>query len=306
MSARRPDVVCMVRTTSSMAASCSGVAWTTRSGPSSTMVRSSSVTREAISTMTWRAGSSPVISRSIQASMRGHATGRVPGRGCVGQPPPCNVRRCCASRCTSSTPSSRCPRYARTATPAPTSWPACDVGAGLRGGRALVPTGVAVAIPAGYAGFVLPRSGLAARHGVTCLNTPGSGRLGLPGRAAGRAGQPRPGARLHGQPGRPHRPARHHAGRAGGLRAGGRGRPGRRPSGAAAGSATPAPDGRQAGEERVRRTVMRSLVGMDAAFLSLETPTTPDARRRGAGARPARGARARSSRRRPATRRSAG
>jgi dUTP pyrophosphatase len=37
----------------------------------------------------------------------------------------------------------------------------------------VVPTGVAVAIPVGYAGFVLPRSGLAARHGVTCLNTPG-------------------------------------------------------------------------------------------------------------------------------------
>jgi dUTP diphosphatase len=41
------------------------------------------------------------------------------------------------------------------------------------GGRALVPTGLAVAIPSGYAGFVLPRSGLALRHGVTCLNTPG-------------------------------------------------------------------------------------------------------------------------------------
>ena len=41
------------------------------------------------------------------------------------------------------------------------------------GGRALVPTGVAVAIPDGYAGFVQPRSGLALRHGVTCLNTPG-------------------------------------------------------------------------------------------------------------------------------------
>lgn len=41
------------------------------------------------------------------------------------------------------------------------------------GGRALVPTGVAVAIPEGYAGFVQPRSGLALRHGVTCLNTPG-------------------------------------------------------------------------------------------------------------------------------------
>jgi dUTP pyrophosphatase len=41
------------------------------------------------------------------------------------------------------------------------------------GGRALVPTGVVVAIPPGYAGLVLPRSGLALRHGVTCLNTPG-------------------------------------------------------------------------------------------------------------------------------------
>ncbi len=41
------------------------------------------------------------------------------------------------------------------------------------GGRALVPTGLVLAIPAGYAGFVQPRSGLALRHGVTCLNTPG-------------------------------------------------------------------------------------------------------------------------------------
>jgi dUTP pyrophosphatase len=41
------------------------------------------------------------------------------------------------------------------------------------GGRALIGTGIAVAIPDGYAGFVQPRSGLALRHGVTCLNTPG-------------------------------------------------------------------------------------------------------------------------------------
>jgi dUTP pyrophosphatase len=41
------------------------------------------------------------------------------------------------------------------------------------GGRAAVGTGIAVAIPDGYAGFVLPRSGLALRHGITCLNTPG-------------------------------------------------------------------------------------------------------------------------------------
>ena len=41
------------------------------------------------------------------------------------------------------------------------------------GGRAMVPTGVAAAIPEGYAGLVLPRSGLAARHGVTVANAPG-------------------------------------------------------------------------------------------------------------------------------------
>jgi len=41
------------------------------------------------------------------------------------------------------------------------------------GARALVPTGLALAIPTGFAGLVLPRSGLALRHGVTLLNTPG-------------------------------------------------------------------------------------------------------------------------------------
>ena len=41
------------------------------------------------------------------------------------------------------------------------------------GERALVPTGLAVAIPDGYAGFVQPRSGLAARHGISIVNTPG-------------------------------------------------------------------------------------------------------------------------------------
>ena len=41
------------------------------------------------------------------------------------------------------------------------------------GGRAVVPTGLAVAIPSGYAGFVQPRSGLAAKHGITIVNTPG-------------------------------------------------------------------------------------------------------------------------------------
>lgn len=41
------------------------------------------------------------------------------------------------------------------------------------GGRAVVPTGIAVEIPEGYAGFVQPRSGLAARHGIGMVNAPG-------------------------------------------------------------------------------------------------------------------------------------
>jgi dUTP pyrophosphatase len=41
------------------------------------------------------------------------------------------------------------------------------------GGRALIRTGISVAIPGGYAGLVLPRSGLAMRHGVAPVNTPG-------------------------------------------------------------------------------------------------------------------------------------
>ena len=50
---------------------------------------------------------------------------------------------------------------------------AVDVTLEPRGGRALVPTGIAIAIPAGHAGFVQPRSGLALRHGVTVVNSPG-------------------------------------------------------------------------------------------------------------------------------------
>jgi dUTP pyrophosphatase len=42
-----------------------------------------------------------------------------------------------------------------------------------RGGRVLVPTGVAVAIPAGHMGMVVPRSGLALKHGISLVNTPG-------------------------------------------------------------------------------------------------------------------------------------
>jgi dUTP diphosphatase len=48
-----------------------------------------------------------------------------------------------------------------------------DITLAAGGGRAIVPTGVAVAIPPGWAGLIMPRSGLALKHGVTCLNTPG-------------------------------------------------------------------------------------------------------------------------------------
>ena len=41
------------------------------------------------------------------------------------------------------------------------------------GGRLIMPTGIAIAIPVGHAGFVLPRSGLALKHGVTVVNAPG-------------------------------------------------------------------------------------------------------------------------------------
>lgn len=42
------------------------------------------------------------------------------------------------------------------------------------GARALVPTGFAMALPAGYEAQIRPRSGLAFKHGITCLNTPGT------------------------------------------------------------------------------------------------------------------------------------
>jgi dUTP pyrophosphatase len=50
---------------------------------------------------------------------------------------------------------------------------ACDRHEVGPGQRAVIPTGLAVEIPEGYGGFVLPRSGLAARNGITLLNAPG-------------------------------------------------------------------------------------------------------------------------------------
>lgn len=52
------------------------------------------------------------------------------------------------------------------------------------GERATVPTGVAIALPDGYAAFVLPRSGLAARHGLTIVNAPGTIDAGYRGEIA--------------------------------------------------------------------------------------------------------------------------
>lgn len=49
------------------------------------------------------------------------------------------------------------------------------------GERALLPTGIAVALPAGYAAFVVPRSGLAVRHGVSLVNGPGTVDAGYRG-----------------------------------------------------------------------------------------------------------------------------
>lgn len=50
---------------------------------------------------------------------------------------------------------------------------ACESVTIAPGARAIVPTGIAVEIPDGYAGFVQPRSGLASRHGIGIVNSPG-------------------------------------------------------------------------------------------------------------------------------------
>jgi dUTP pyrophosphatase len=76
------------------------------------------------------------------------------------------------------------------AVPVPTYAHAGDAGADLvtttdvvlaPGGRAIVGTGIAIALPAGYVAFVQPRSGLASRHGVSIVNTPGTVDAGYRG-----------------------------------------------------------------------------------------------------------------------------
>lgn len=65
------------------------------------------------------------------------------------------------------------PTYAREADAGLDLHAAIDLMLAPAGGRGIVPTGIAFAIPPGCAGFVHPRSGLALRHGVTVLNAPG-------------------------------------------------------------------------------------------------------------------------------------
>jgi dUTP pyrophosphatase len=77
--------------------------------------------------------------------------------------------------------------------PAPTYAQPSDAGADLHstidlilnpGERAMVPTGIAIALPEGYAAFVHPRSGLAIKHGLSMVNTPGTIDAGYRGEIA--------------------------------------------------------------------------------------------------------------------------
>ena len=123
--------------------------------------------------------------------------------------PPC-------SRCPSSDtiPICRFPATRNRVTPAPIWWLGESVTLAPGGGRALVPTGASVAIPEGYAGFVQPRSGLAFRHGVTVLNTPGLIDAGYRGELKVLLVNTDPVGAVRGDAGRADRPAGDPAGRA--------------------------------------------------------------------------------------------
>jgi dUTP pyrophosphatase len=66
------------------------------------------------------------------------------------------------------------PRYARHGDAGADLVSIADVTIPPGGGRAMVPTGIAIALPHGYVGLVHPRSGLAAKYGITTLNSPGT------------------------------------------------------------------------------------------------------------------------------------
>ena len=65
------------------------------------------------------------------------------------------------------------PQYAHTGDAGVDLYAREDTVLAPQGGRALIPTGIAIAIPLGYAGFVLPRSGLALHNGISVVNAPG-------------------------------------------------------------------------------------------------------------------------------------
>ena len=150
-----------------------------------------------------------------------------------------------------------------------------DVVLAARGGRALVPTGVAVAIPEGHAGLVLPRSGLALRHGVTCLNTPGLIDAGYRGELLVLLVNHDPVDDYAVQPGGPDRPTRHRARRGSAVRPGARRGLGGGHGAAQVDSATRGPD---------HATLGRTGRGIPVT----RDPHHPPARGSGPGARPAR------------------
>ena len=103
------------------------------------------------------------------------ATGYVSQRGDQVRPP-CPTRRWSPSSRSRSSDSIASCRYRVRHTPGDAGIDLVartDLVLAAGGGRAMVPTGLALAIPSGHGGFVLPRSGLAARHGVTVVNAPG-------------------------------------------------------------------------------------------------------------------------------------
>lgn len=65
------------------------------------------------------------------------------------------------------------PTYAKPGDAAVDLLSTVDVSVAPAGGRVQIPTGIAIALPEGYAALVLSRSGLATRHGICCLNAPG-------------------------------------------------------------------------------------------------------------------------------------
>ncbi len=65
------------------------------------------------------------------------------------------------------------PKYAHDGDAGMDLYAAEDATIAAGGGRALVATGISIAIPAGHGGFVLPRSGMALKHGISVVNAPG-------------------------------------------------------------------------------------------------------------------------------------